>query len=583
MHGYLVFRLVPWYGPHPLPIYLSLVTMARQYIHTIADLTKKYGQREVLKGIWLAFYPGAKIGVLGANGSGKSTLLRIMAGEDTDFEGEARLTDGFTAGYLSQEPQLNPTKDVFGNVEEGVAPRRAVLDRYNEINVRLAEPIEPDEMEKLCNELARVQDVIDAQNLWELDREVEIAMDSMNLPPGDSEVTHLSGGERRRVALCKILLNRPDLLLLDEPTNHLDAESVAWLERHLAEYSGTVVAVTHDRYFLDNVAGWILELDRGEGIPWEGNYSSWLDQKRKRLETEERKVTAKQRALARELEWVRMSPRARQAKSKARLKAYEQMSAVEFEDRPDELEIQIPPGRHLGQLVVEAENLSKAYGDNILFENINFRLPPGGIVGIIGPNGSGKTTLLRLITGQEQPDSGSLKIGPTVDLGYVDQNRDSLDDDKTVYEEISGGYDTIDMGGRSINSRAYVSRFNFRGPDQEKRVGNLSGGERNRVHLAKLLRKGSNLLLLDEPTNDLDVDTLRALEEAILNFAGCAVVVSHDRWFLDRLATHILAFEGEGVVHWCDGNFETYELQRRERLGEDADRPKRFKYKKLRH
>ena len=557
--------------------------MSKQYIYTIANLTKKHGQREVLKDIWLAFYPGAKIGVLGRNGAGKSTLLRIMAGQDTDFEGEARLTDGFTAGYLPQEPQLDPEKNVRQNVEEAVRSKRAILERYNEINMKLAEPLEPEEMEKLCDELSRVQDQIEAADLWELDRQIEIAMDAINLPPGDADVTRLSGGERRRVALCKILLEHPDLLLLDEPTNHLDADAVAWLERHLAEYTGTVVAVTHDRYFLDNVAGWILELDRGEGIPWEGNYSSWLDQKAKRLAQEERQQKARQRTLERELEWVRMAPKARQAKSKARLKAYEDLANQTFEDRPDELEIQIPHGKHLGDLVIEAEGISKGFGETQLIEDLSFRLPAGGIVGIIGANGAGKTTLFRMFTGEEQPDSGNLRIGSTVELGYVDQSRDSLNDEHTVFEEISGGHETIEMGGRKINARAYVSRFNFRGPDQEKKVGNLSGGERNRVHLAKLLRRGSNVLLLDEPTNDLDVDTLRALEEAIENYAGCVVVISHDRWFLDRLATHILAFEGDAYVHWCEGNFQTYESQRRERLGISPDEPKRFKYRKLTH
>ncbi|MEX0939638.1 MAG: energy-dependent translational throttle protein EttA [Pirellulales bacterium] len=555
--------------------------MGKQYIYQISNLTKKYGRREVLKDIWLAFYPGAKIGVLGGNGAGKSTLLRIMAGLDREFDGEARLTDGFTVGYLSQEPQLNPDKDVWGNVEEAVAPIRALLDDFNAISERLGEPLEPEEMEKLLDRQARVQDRIDTANAWELDRQMEIAMDAMNLPPGDADVTTLSGGERRRVALCKILLERPDLLLLDEPTNHLDAESVAWLERHLAEYSGTVVAVTHDRYFLDNVAGWILELDRGQGIPWEGNYTSWLEQKKTRLEKEERAASARQKTLARELEWIRMSPRARQAKNKARIKSYEAMSADQFDQRDRELEIQIPAAGHLGDLVIEAENLAKAYDDNVLFESLSFRLPPGGIVGVIGPNGSGKTTLMRMFTGQETPDQGELRIGPTVELGYVDQNRDSLSADSTVFDEISGGHETLKMGSRTINARAYVSRFNFQGPDQQKKVGNLSGGERNRVHLAKLLRRGANVLLLDEPTNDLDVDTLRALEDAILNFAGCAVVVSHDRWFLDRLATHILAFEGDGYAHWCEGNFEVYQQQRRERLGESADEPQWFRYKKL--
>jgi energy-dependent translational throttle protein EttA len=549
----------------------------------MAALTKKIGQREVLKDIWLAFYPGAKIGVLGRNGSGKSTLLRLMAGKDKSFDGEARLTDGFSVGLLEQEPQLNPDKDVFGNVEEAVAPTRALLTEFEQLSEKLGEVTDPDQMEKLLERQAKVQDKIEAVNAWELDRQVEVAMSAMNLPPGDAEVKTLSGGERRRVGLCKILLERPDLLLLDEPTNHLDAESVAWLERHLEEYPGTVVAVTHDRYFLDNVAKWILELDRGQGHPFEGNYSSWLEQKQRRLEVEEKQASARQRTLARELEWVRMAPRARQAKSKARIKAYETLSHEQFQDRPDELEIQIPPGPRLGDLVIEAVNLGKAYGDRLLFENVNFRLPAGGIVGIIGPNGAGKTTLLRMLMGQEQPDEGELRIGPTVELGYVDQSRDDLVADHTVYEEISGGHDTLEMGGRKMNSRAYVSRFNFTGPDQQKKVGVLSGGERNRVHLAKLLRRGSNVLLLDEPTNDLDVDTLRALEEAVANFVGCAVVVTHDRWFLDRLATHILAFEGDGYVHWCEGNFQTYEEQRRERMGESADEPTRFRYKKLQH
>ncbi|QDU98245.1 energy-dependent translational throttle protein EttA [Lignipirellula cremea] len=555
--------------------------MGKKYIYSIENLIKKHGQREVLKNIWLSFYPGAKIGVLGRNGSGKSTLLRIMAGQDTDFDGDARLADGFTCGYLAQEPQLNPAKDVRGNVEEAVAHRRKVLDRYNEISMLLGEPLDDDKMQKLCDEMARLQDQIDADNLWELDRQMEIAMDAMNLPPSDSGVENLSGGERRRVALCKLLLEKPDMLLLDEPTNHLDAESVQWLERHLHEYTGTVVAVTHDRYFLDNVAGWILELDRGQGIPWEGNYSSWLAQKADRLAREEKSAKARARTLAMELEWIRAAPRARQAKSKARIAAYDKLVQQQFEDRVEEFEIQIPPGKPLGQLVVDAKDVRKGYGDNLLIENLTFRLPPGGIVGVIGPNGAGKTTLFRMLTGVEQPDSGTLQVGETVQFGYVDQSRDALDPEKTVYQEISGGHETIEMGGRKINARAYVSRFNFKGTDQEKKVGTLSGGERNRVHLAALLRKGSNVLLLDEPTNDLDVDTLRALEEAILNYAGCVVVISHDRWFLDRIASHILAFEGDAYVHWCEGNFQTYEEQRRQRLGIDPDAPPRFRYRKL--
>jgi energy-dependent translational throttle protein EttA len=555
--------------------------MNRQYIFQIEDLTKRHGQKEVLKNIWLSFYPGAKIGVLGSNGAGKSTLLRIMAGVDKTFDGVARLTNGFTAGYLSQEPHLNPDKDVQGNVEEAVAPRRKVLDRFNEISCMLGDVTDDKQMEKLCDEMAKLQDIIDTQNLWELDRQVEHSMAVMNLPPGDADVTKLSGGERRRVAMCKLLIEQPDLLLLDEPTNHLDAEAVNWLEQHLAKYPGTVVAVTHDRYFLDNVAQWILELDRGSGFPFEGNYTSWLEQKQKRLSIEQKSAAARQKTLEKELEWIRMSPRARQAKNKARINAYESLAAQQFEERPDELEIQIPPGKHLGEVVVHADGMSKAYNDKLLIDNLTFRLPAGGIVGVIGPNGAGKTTLFRMITGQDKPDSGTLRVGETVELGYVDQSRDSLDANNTLYQEISGGHDWLEMGGKRINSRAYVSKFNFKGTDQEKKVGVLSGGERNRVHLAKLLRRGCNVLLLDEPTNDLDVDTLRALEEAILSFAGCVVVISHDRWFLDRIATHILAFEGDGYVHWCEGNFETYEQQRKERLGISDDEPRRFKYKKL--
>jgi len=555
--------------------------MSRSYIFQIENLTKRHGQKEVLKDIFLAFYPGAKIGVLGSNGAGKSTLLRIMAGTDKNFDGTARLANGFTAGYLSQEPQLNPNKDVQGNVEEAVAPRRAIIDRFNEISNLLGEVTDDKKMEKLCDEMAKLQDIIDAQNLWDLDRQVEMSMAVMNLPPGDASVEKLSGGELRRVALCKLLIQQPDLLLLDEPTNHLDAEAVNWLEQHLAQYAGTVVAVTHDRYFLDNVAQWILELDRGSGYPFEGNYTSWLEQKQKRLVIEQKSAQARQKTLDKELEWIRMSPRARQAKNKARISSYEQLAAQQFEERPDELEFQIPPGKHLGEVVVHSEGVTKSYGDQVLIDNLTFRLPAGGIVGVIGPNGAGKTTLFRMITGQDKPDSGTLRIGDTVELGYVDQSRDSLTDANSVYQEISGGHDWIDLGGKKMNSRSYVSKFNFKGTDQEKKVGNLSGGERNRVHLAKLLRRGCNVLLLDEPTNDLDIDTLRALEEAILGFVGCVVVISHDRWFLDRIATHILAFEGDGYVHWCEGNFQTYETQRRDRIGMQADEPHRFRYKKL--
>lgn len=555
--------------------------MSRQYIYQVENLTKKHGPKVVLDDIWLAFYPGAKIGVLGPNGAGKSTLLRIMAGQDKEFDGEARLSKGFTVGYLEQEPPLDTSKNVRENLEEAVQERRKTLDRYNEISAELGEVDDPDRMQKLCDEMATLQDVIDAHNLWELDRQVETAMEVMNLPPGDADVTKLSGGERRRVALCQMLIRQPDLLLLDEPTNHLDAESVAWLEQHLDKYPGTVVAVTHDRYFLDNVAQWILEIDRGKGLPFEGNYTAWLEAKEKRLKVEKRQEKARERTLAKELEWIRMSPKARQAKNKARIKSYEQLSQQAGDDRLDELEIQIPAGPHLGTVVIEADGLNKAFGEKVLIEDLNFRLPAGGIVGIIGPNGAGKTTLFRMMTGQDQPDSGELRIGDTVQMGYVDQSRDALDPDKTVYQEISGGHETFDMDGRVVHARSYVSKFNFKGPDQEKKVGKLSGGERNRVHLAKLLRQGCNVLLLDEPTNDLDVDTLRSLEEAIMNFAGCVVVTSHDRWFLDRLATHILAFEGEGYVHWCEGNFETYEAQRRERLGGSAEEPRKFRYKSI--
>jgi ATP-binding cassette ChvD family protein len=555
--------------------------MAEQYIFTIENLSKAYGKREVLKNIWLAFFPGAKIGVIGSNGAGKSTLLRVMALVEKDFVGGVRPADGITIGYVPQEPRLDETKDVKGNLEEAVAPTRALLQKYEDLSARLSEPLEPDEMEKVLEDLGRAQDAIEAANAWELDRQLEIAMDAMRLPPADAKATTLSGGERRRVALCKVLLQKPNLLLLDEPTNHLDAESVAWLERHLQEYPGTVVSVTHDRYFLDNVAQWILELDRGQGIPWKGNYSSWLDQKQQRLAKEEKQESARRKALSRELEWARMAPRARVAKSKARLSAYEKLAAQEYEEREDELVLQIPPGPHLGDLVVRAENVRKGYGDNLLMEDLNINLPRGGIVGVIGPNGAGKTTLFRMIVGQEKPDAGTLRVGETVVPAYVDQNRDTLDDSKTVFEEITGGLDTLTLGKRKVASRGYVARFNFKGPDQQRRVGELSGGERNRVHLAKLLKSGGNLLLLDEPTNDLDVDTLRALEEALLNFGGCAVVISHDRWFLDRIATHILAFEGESNTVWCEGNYQTYEAQRRQRLGEEAEQPHRLRYKKL--
>jgi sulfate-transporting ATPase len=556
--------------------------MAHQFIFTMKDLRKIVPpKREILKGIWLSFYPGAKIGVLGANGAGKSTLLRIMAGVDQDFLGEAKPADGVRIGYLPQEPRLDPAKDVRGNVEEGVAEMRGRLTRFDEINARLGEPLDPDEMEKVLEEQARVQDAIESGGGWDLDRTVEIAMDALRCPAGEAEVPTLSGGEVRRVALCRLLLQKPDMLLLDEPTNHLDAESVAWLERYLKEYPGTVVAVTHDRYFLDNVAGWILELDRGAGIPWEGNYSSWLEQKKQRLAVEEKQESARQRTLERELEWVRMSPRARQAKSKARLQSYEELLAEDRKDREGQAEIVIPAGPRLGDIVVQAEGLYKGYGDRLLIEDLSFNLPRGGIVGVIGPNGAGKTTLFRMITGQEKPDRGALRVGETVRLAYVDQSRDALDPAKSVWQEISGGAEQLQLGSRQVASRAYVASFNFKGSDQQKRVGDLSGGERNRVHLATMLKSGGNLLLLDEPTNDLDVDTLRALEDALLAFAGCVVVISHDRWFLNRIATHMLAFEGDSKVVWFEGNYEDYEADRHKRLGAAADQPHRIRYKPL--
>jgi sulfate-transporting ATPase len=553
-----------------------------QYIYTMKGLGKIHPpDTVVLKDIWLSFLPGAKIGVLGLNGAGKSSLLKIMAGEDTEFNGEAFPAEGISTGFLPQEPRLDPKKTVLGNVEEGVSAIKALLERYDELNMKLGEDLTPEQMDKVMEEQGRLQDRIDAVNAWDIDSKLELAMDALRCPPPDADVTTLSGGERRRVALCRLLLKSPDLLLLDEPTNHLDAESVAWLERFLAEYKGTVVAVTHDRYFLDNVAEWILELDRGEGIPWKGNYSSWLEQKQQRLTLEEKAETKRQRTLERELEFIRMSPRARQAKGKARLNAYEQLLNEDTAKKIEQVEIYIAPGPRLGDVVVEARGLRKGYGDLLLIDDLTFTLPRGGIVGVIGPNGAGKTTLFRLITGQETPDGGTLRLGETVRLGYVDQSRDALDPKKSVWEEISGGEDELMVGKRAVPSRAYVSWFNFKGAQQQRKVGTLSGGERNRVHLAKLLRAGSNLLLLDEPTNDLDVDTLRALEEALLNFAGCAVVISHDRWFLDRIATHMLAFEGDSKVVWFEGNYQDYEADRKRRLGADADTPHRIKYRRL--
>jgi len=555
--------------------------MPQNFIFTMQDLRVVRGGKEILKGIYLSFFPGAKIGVIGPNGAGKSMLLRIMAGRETEFFGHAKPDPSARVGYLPQEPQLDSTLDVRGNVELAVQPIRNLLDRFNEVSARFSEPLADSEMDKLLAEQARLQDAIDAVNGWELDRTLEVAMDALRLPPPDADVTRLSGGERRRVALCRVLLEKPDLLLLDEPTNHLDAESVAWLEQHLKEYRGTVVAITHDRYFLDNVAEWILELDRGEGVPWKGNYSSWLEQKQKRLQMEEKSESARQRQLQHELEWVRMSPRARQAKGKARVTAYEQLLQAAPERRDGPGEIYIPPGPKLGGLVVEAQRVRKAYEELLLMDDLGFKLPPGGIVGVIGPNGAGKTTLFRMITGKEKPDSGELRIGDTVKMAYVDQSRDALQGEKSVFEEVSGGLDQVDLGQRKMNSRAYLANFNFKGSEQQKKVKDLSGGERNRVHLAKTLKQGANLILLDEPTNDLDVETLRSLEEALLDFPGCAVVISHDRWFLDRIATHILAFEGDSKAFFFEGNFQDYEADKKKRLGAEALQPKRIRYKPL--
>lgn len=553
-----------------------------QYIYVMKNLSKTYpGGREVLKNIWLSFFPGAKIGVLGPNGAGKSTLLKIMAGIETEFNGEAWAAEGASVGYLPQEPQLDPSKNVMENIMDGVGPVRDLLKRFEEVSMKFGEEMTDDEMNALIAEQAELQEKIDACNGWDIERTIEIAMDALRCPPADADVTKLSGGEKRRVALCRLLLSKPDLLLLDEPTNHLDAESVAWLQQHLHDYEGTVVMVTHDRYFLDNVTGWILELDRGEGIPYEGNYSSWLEQKEKRLAQEAKEETARQRTIKEELEWIRQSPRARQAKSKARIQAFENLVAQSGNETLGQAQIVIPPGPRLGDVVIQAEKLSKGFGDRLLFDELTFKLPPGGIVGVIGANGTGKTTLMKLITGQESPDSGTIRIGDTVVLGYVDQSRDALNPNKTVWEEISQGEDEVVLGKRKMPSRAYVGQFNFKGADQQKKVGQLSGGERNRVHMAKMLKSGANVILLDEPTNDLDVDTLRALEEALLAFPGCAVVTSHDRWFLDRIATHILAFEGDSHVEWFEGNYEEYEADKKRRLGAEADQPHRVKYKPL--
>ncbi|GIL40604.1 energy-dependent translational throttle protein EttA [Roseiterribacter gracilis] len=553
-----------------------------QYVYVMKNLTKIYpGGKKTLEGIWLSFYPGAKIGVLGPNGAGKSTLLKIMAGLDKDWSGEAWAAEGAKIGFLSQEPQLDPTKTVYENVLEALADTKAVLDEFEQVSMKLGEVTDDDEMTKLIERQAELQEKIEASNAWELDRTIEIAMDALRCPPGDAAVTNLSGGEKRRVALCKLLLQKPDLLLLDEPTNHLDAESVAWLERTLREYTGTVVLVTHDRYFLDNVTGWILELDRGKGVPYEGNYTSWLEQKQKRLIQEEREESSRQKQLAEELEWVRASPKARQTKSKARISAYEELLAKGPREQTGEAQIVLPTPPRLGDVVIEADHLKKGFGDRLLIEDLSFKLPPGGVVGVIGPNGAGKTTLFRMLTGQEKPDGGTFRLGDTVKLGYVDQSRDALDDKKSVWDEISDGKEVIELGKRQMPSRAYVSAFNFKGSDQQKKLGMLSGGERNRVHLAKMLKQGANLLLLDEPTNDLDIETLRALEEALDEFPGCAVVISHDRWFLDRIATHILAFEGDSQVVWFEGNYQAYEADKKRRLGAEADQPHRIKYRPL--